>query len=230
MQYLESSPFGLRAVFYRLKSSDHNLEFLVFPVTHIADPYFYNEITSRLSQCDNLIFEGVKSRAGWFLVQSYKVMARKKSLGLVTQNSGMDLSKISIRRIHGDVSAEEFDAAWREIPLLFRVSILLLSPLYGAYKYFTATRESIAAGRSFDDLKNQYDISESDEEEALYNAILHERDKKLLKTIESHIQEDRKNPQVTAIVYGARHLPPIMAILFSRFGYRVAKAEWVNVI
>ncbi|MDH5233024.1 MAG: hypothetical protein OEY38_23470 [Gammaproteobacteria bacterium] len=230
MQFLESSVIGLRAAIYQFSSSEHNLEFVVFPMVHIGDPLYYQQILKQLGACDNVIFEGVKSKKIWFLTQSYKIVAKRKSLGLVTQNSALRLKELPLNLIHGDVSEDKFNKAWSEIPLYFRILVSLLAPLYGVYKYLSASRESLAQGHTLDDLNTMEDLSDTDAEIALNKVILDDRDRELIATIEKHVKLHRNKQEKTAIIYGAKHMPAVVTVLTTKFGYRVTNSEWVSAI
>ncbi|MCJ8272785.1 MAG: TraB/GumN family protein [Psychrosphaera sp.] len=229
MQFLESSVLGLRSAFYELSSPDKKLKFLIFPMVHIGDPQYYANIDQRLDACDNVVYEGVKSTKSWFLVQSYKLVVKRKSLGLVTQRSALSLQNRGLNLIHGDTTAEAFYASWRKIPWYFRQLILLLSPLYGCWRYLTATRQSLAKGHTVDSLPESKEYIDEQANEAFQQALIKDRDEVLLEVLTNHIESNASNPQTTAIIYGARHMPAVISLL-RRYGYTVTKSEWVQAI
>jgi hypothetical protein len=230
MQFLESSVIGLRAAIYRFSSKSLELELLIFPMVHIGDPSYYRYIKTQLSNCDSVVFEGVKSKKTWFLVQSYKILQKKKSLGLELQSKALNIENMPIQKIHGDVTAEEFDKSWRQIPLWFRTIVLICAPLYGIYQYLVTDRTSLAKDHSVESVPLKNDIDESKESLKFDEAILHDRDSKLVEVLEDHIATHGNRSETTAIVYGARHIPAVVAFLSEKYGFKVTKSEWVQAI
>ena len=228
MQFLESSAIGLRSAFYELKSNDHNLEIVLFPMVHIGLPSFYSQIQDELEDCDYLIYEGVASARSWFIVQSYKLVTRRADLGLVLQNEALNTSSLSLSRIHGDISTEAFDASWKQLPIHLRACILCLAPLYGAWRYLTATHESLARGHSVNDYPEFDELS--DDMEQLRELILDERDRRLVEVLRQHVAKNGHTTHKTALVWGASHMPAAFSCLSGEFGFRVSKGEWVQAI
>ncbi len=185
MQFLESSALGLRSAFYELSSPHKKLNFLIFPMIHIGAPQLYANINQRLDACDNVVYEGVKSTKSWFLVQSYKMVVKRKSLGLVSQRSALSLQNRGLNLIHGDTTAEAFYESWRKIPWYFRQLVLLLSPLYGCWRYLTATRQSLTKGHTVDSLPESKEYVDDQAAEAVHQAILKDRDNVLLEVLKT---------------------------------------------
>ncbi|WP_235437560.1 hypothetical protein [Micromonospora sp. RV43] len=63
MQIIEHSVLGTRSAVLRLRRPGSRLEFLVFPMLHVASPALYAAVTKRLRECDLLVVEGVSGRS-----------------------------------------------------------------------------------------------------------------------------------------------------------------------
>jgi hypothetical protein len=62
MQFIEKNSFNVRSAVYELKKDGTGLEFLIFPMIHVGSREFYEEMSRRLSTCDLILAEGVKSK------------------------------------------------------------------------------------------------------------------------------------------------------------------------
>lgn len=58
MQIIDAGVFGARSAVLRLQRTGAALNFVVFPMLHVASPRFYADVTARLLQCDLLFVEG----------------------------------------------------------------------------------------------------------------------------------------------------------------------------
>jgi hypothetical protein len=59
MQILEATDFAVRSAVLHLTRRTTPLRFEVFPMIHIGEPAFYEEVATRLRRCDLIIAEGV---------------------------------------------------------------------------------------------------------------------------------------------------------------------------
>jgi hypothetical protein len=64
VQIVEHSVVGTRSAVLRLRCTGAELQFLIFPMFHVASPRFYAEVAERLRHCELLVVEGVKA-APW---------------------------------------------------------------------------------------------------------------------------------------------------------------------
>ena len=55
MQIIDSTVLGVRSAVWHLRLDDQSPQFFLFPMIHIADENFYEEVVKRLENCD-LIF------------------------------------------------------------------------------------------------------------------------------------------------------------------------------
>jgi hypothetical protein len=202
-------------------------QFLLFPMIHIGSADYYREVRSRLDGCDVILFEGVRSVRGKALTLSYSLMARRKRLGLVTQDA-LRLEECRAELLHADITTGEFVDGWLRIPWHWRVVISTVGPLYGAYRYLTASRASIAKGLGCEDLESRDEILQSDDMPELKELILHRRDARLVQALEGVLGASRE-AQVVAVIYGAGHMRAVTRALMGKHRYRVVHSEWLTV-
>jgi hypothetical protein len=104
---------------------------VLFPMAHMAEPAFYENVTARVGRSDLSVVEGIvgKSRHAKTMVCIYDVVARIDHLGLVPEN--IDYRAMSIPLVRPDMTGEAFDRGWQRAPirhrLLFRASRLALA-------------------------------------------------------------------------------------------------------
>lgn len=225
LQFIESSVLALRAAHYRLAHPARPTEFLLFPMVHIGSADYYAQVSARLAGCDAYIFEGVRSFRVYLLTLSYRLAARRRRLGLVTQDT-LRLKSLDARRVHGDVSADEFGSHWARMPWHIRVALLVLAPLYGAYLYMTATRASIARKLNTEDLESRKDILRAEVLPGLDDVAHHSRNAHLVAVIEAELNGPARR---IAVVYGAAHMRAVTRLLMDKHEYRVVHSEWLTV-
>lgn len=130
VQFLENSVMGLRAAAYELVHAERSDTVVLLPMVHIGTPDYYEDVMQRLSGCTPIVFEGLRTRSAWLLAKSYKLVARRRSLGLVTQQSALNLKATGAKLVHADISPEEFSRSWQQIPKVIRGAIAVAGPLY----------------------------------------------------------------------------------------------------
>ncbi len=195
---------------------------------HIGSADFYAQVRLRLGGCDQILFEGVRSVRGWILTLSYRLVVRRKRLGLVLQNPALSLKDIGPQLVRADVTAEEFAADWDRIPWHWLIAIAVSAPAFGVYRYFTATRESIGKRMSTEDVKSRDDLVFQETQPALQAAILDRRDARLIAALEA-VLTTADSPRNVGVLYGAGHMSSVTDWLMSKRGFRVLQAEWLTV-
>jgi len=195
-------------------------------MVHIGDSSFYAAVRDRLSSCDVVIFEGVRSFQGTLLSLAYRIPAKRKSLRLVLQSDALRRSDFRGVSIHGDMDSRSFALSWAEIPLIQRAALSILAPLYGVALYLFASREYLSRGHTVDSLSDRA----SDDVLEIRKVIADERDLRLIERVESYLAERRDGQRKVAILFGGAHMPAIAEVLTSRHGYRVIHSEWLTAI
>jgi len=201
--------------------------FLLFPMVHIGTPEYYEQVRVRLGVCDLILFEGVRTFSSRLLTLSYRLVAQRRRLNLVTQ-AVLGLKGLAPRLVCADVSSAEFEEKWSQIPLHMRLTLALAAPFFGAWQYLTASRESIGKHVSAEDVKPHRELEGREAAPEFHSAIRDSRDAKLSAAIESVLAE-RDPPENTGILYGAAHMSSVTDLLMSKHGFRVAHAEWLTV-
>jgi hypothetical protein len=227
VQFIESNVFGVRAALYSFTRTVGPPTILLFPMIHIGSSDYYSQVHKKLDECDIILFEGLRTFRARVLALSYRIVARRRRLGLVAQDASL-LRGIRGKLIHADIAPGEFNDNWSQIPWYIRFAILLVAPLYGTYNFVTATKESIGKKLKSEDLPSAEDIVRGDFAPALDRAILTSRDAKLIAAIDSVIASANASTTV-GIVYGAGHMKAVTAALTGRHHYRVNRSEWITV-
>ncbi len=229
MQIIESTVFGVRSAVFRFEHTDRSSSFTLFPMIHVADKSFYDEVVNQLSECDVVLTEGVKTRTGTLLTASYRYFAKNQKLGLVLQ-SNMSLDTLNADIKHADVDSGDFSKKWAELPFLQRYLIPALAPIYGLYLRFFGTRESIGKGMHLDLHDHNDELLDDNETfEKIEEVILDWRDKHLIGIIDKHISDSDVDQKSIGIVFGARHMRAVILHLHSQ-NYKVAASDWLTII
>ena len=230
MQFIEKNSFNVRSAVYRLSKSGSRLEFLIFPMIHVGSPEFYQEISRRLSSCDLILAEGVKSRRANLLTLSYRIVKHIRRMDLVTQQDGMRVESFRTKIMNTDMEGSAFDERWSSLPVFLRAQLFIMIPIFVVYLFLFGTRETLAKNIALDDLPSSEElISEDEDFEALDSLMIDERDEMLIEHIARLEDRQTQHSQQVGIVYGARHMRNTMAFLMQKLNYRVVKAEWVKV-
>ena len=61
MQFIEVNSFEVRSAVHRLERRGEPLRFVLFPMIHVGERSYYEDIAARASRCDLLLVEGVPS-------------------------------------------------------------------------------------------------------------------------------------------------------------------------
>jgi len=228
MQIIESTALGVRSAIFRLRAPDAGPDFVLFPMVHIGAPAYYEEIERRLSNCDLILYEGVRSRTITLLTRAYRLMGSNRRLGLVQQSS-MKLDRLKDRMVHSDVSAESFESRWRLVPAWMRILIYLIAPTLGLYLRWFATRQFIAKHLGMDDRKSADEILADDDIEKLQEVTVNWRDRHLVTVIEQHRGRYKTSEACIGVLYGASHMRAVLRHLIGRHRYYVTSSAWVTV-
>jgi len=80
VQIIEVTDLGVRSAVIRLRRRETPLQFVLYPMIHMAEPAFYAAVTARLKRADVIVVEGVGG-GGWrgsllvsVLTLSYRVL------------------------------------------------------------------------------------------------------------------------------------------------------------
>jgi hypothetical protein len=229
MQIIEDSVVGVRSAVITLSRRESPLRFQLYPMLHIGDAGFYREVTRRLRDCDLIVAEGAPDTlATRAITLSYRLAHRNKRMNVETQS--LDLLALGKPIVIPDISAEDFDAGWRRIPLPTRAMIAIGAPLYGLWLAVFGTRRWIGKHASLEDLKTNKEVLEELDDDALDDLILGARDRLLVDEL-LRIHDERAHEDITvAVVYGAWHMRAVSSALLAAHRYLPRDAEWVSVL
>lgn len=226
MQFVERSIIGLRSARHVFKSPSHPAQVTLFPMVHIGEARFFDEVYRDALDHDVLLFEGVKSPVVEHLTRSYRWLDGGR-LGLVTQPR-MPAGAGGAERIHADVSQAEFEAAWKTLPLALRILCVAYAPWTGLRRRWFSTRDSLSQGLDVDDLRTRESSLFWDADSAaLQNVIRTRRDMRLCEKLTAVL--DRTEELSIAVVFGANHMPAVSRMLSDYAGFRPAGSEWMTV-
>jgi hypothetical protein len=227
MQIIEHSIAGTRSAVLRLKRPGTALEFLVFPMIHVASPEFFAAVEERLRRCDLLVVEGVSGRSALVraFTMTYRVIPANRRSGLVEDN--IPYRSLGVPVICPDATAEDVERSWSQVPIQHRLATYAMLPAVAAMQFFGGRQRLLSPEAEVNDLP-----SPRDEEFAEHfdRVLLRERDARLLAAL-TEIHRTRSHERVdVAVVYGAGHVPTLVRGLLDRHGYRVRTAEWLTVV
>ena len=229
MQFVEKNSYDLRVAVYRAKREESGLEFLLIPMIHVGSQQYYDEVHRRLSSCDLILAEGVKSRKIRSLT-SYQVLGLAPRLGLVTQKNALDLTDLKDRIVHSDIAGEEFDRRWTELPLFRRALAMMVHPAAYAYMAIFGNREILAAELALEDLPSQEEaLRQSEDADQFDDLLITERDRVLIDKIQSLQAPAGASKQLVGVPYGAGHMRGLCAFLLGTLQYRIVGSEWLTV-
>jgi len=226
MQIIETGAMGTRSAVLRLRRTGSGLNFVVFPMVHVAAPEFYAEVQRRLAGCSVIVAEGVSGRSVLVraLALSYRVIPANRRSGLVLQH--IDFAALGVPVVRPDVSAEEFARSWRTLPLRYRVLVWCVLPGVVLMQLFGGRKRLLAPSIRVDD----DDLPESEIGERFDAVFGGERDDRLYTAL-AQLHETRSTERIdVGIVYGAKHVGDLVHRLAKTLGYRPVAAEWITVV
>lgn len=230
MQIIETTGLGVRANVVTLVRSESPLRFVLFPMIHMAEQSFYDEVGRRVGECDVIVAEGVGpgSAVGAAIMAAYWVNERFGRTGLVVQNVPRPRTGAPV--VRPDLSGKEFQGQWRSLPLLLRVAAALAFPVILLGTVFLGTRRVLASQMPLEDLPSRDEILQGDELTDRFDAVmLGKRDDRLCQALADLHQQRSAEPIRVAVVYGASHMRAVVEYLGARFRYWPQSGEWLIV-
>lgn len=223
MEIISTGALGTRSAVIRLRRKGSELQFVVFPMLHVASPRFYADVTARLRECDVLVVEGVSSRSvlTWALTASYRVIPKNRRAGVVVDN--IRYADLGVPLVNPDVTAGELTRSWRTLPLRLRLMVWCMLPVVVVAQLLGGRKRLLSRSIQV----NDDDLPEHEVDELLAGVFGGERDRRLFAALtELHAARSHERIDV-AIVYGAAHVPPLVEAMLVTLGYRARSAEWL---
>jgi hypothetical protein len=225
MQVIETGIMGTRSAILRLRRPGTALNFLVFPMLHVASPRFYKEVRRRLGDCAVIVVEGVTGPSAIVsaLTLTYRVIPANRRSGLIEDD--IDFAALGVEVIRPDVSGEEFSRSWRTLPLRLRVLMWCVLPFIVVVQLVGGRKRLLAPDVAIND-----DDVPDEVEEQFMSVLGGERDDRLFAAL-AELHETRGHERIdVAVVYGARHVPDLVHRLAAAFGYRPRYADWITAV
>lgn len=224
MQFVESSIVGIRSAVITLKHKTSPLRFVLFPMIHVAEQQFYDEVAARARLCQLIVAEGMPSK----LAPVHDWMARHRWGQLVDQVAALRPETLGVP-VCWESGPDDLP---KSLPgrLTFRAADVAGAAILGF-------------GRQFADLSKLSSVDQAEEyDESAENLtggwfarqrehrIMTARDARLARVV-AEIHHDRAAEPITVgVVFGAAHMPAVANYLCGELGYVASGAEWLIVI
>jgi hypothetical protein len=229
VQIIEITAAGIRSAVLTLRRRETPMRFVVFPMLHVGTPEFYDAVADRVRRCDIAVVEGVSGRSPLLraLTLSYRAARFNRRTRLVTQS--LDCRELGVPVVRPDVDADQFEAGWRKVPLSDRLLVWAALPVVMTMRLFGGSRLIWYGLEDLNDLPSDLEQEYEFHNPEMYEALMHERDRRLLAALsELHERHCSENIDV-AVVYGAAHVPAVVHGLLLHHGYRARGGEWLTV-
>jgi hypothetical protein len=191
-----------------MRRKDTPLEFILFPMMHVASPSFYAQVRRRLSGCDQIVAEGVRGRSRQLsaITLAYRFAPRWRRNGLEAQQTA-SLLPAGVPVVNPDVTAAEAVAELRRLPRWMYLMLLLVAPVMGLVLAVRGPRAFLRADLEVEDLPKTHraeELAGHPLDEAMTTT---RRDLLLLSALETIYAERHAEAITVAVLYGAGHIP-----------------------
>ncbi|XVQ06274.1 hypothetical protein ACQP1W_26820 [Spirillospora sp. CA-255316] len=228
MQFIENSVIGLRSAVITMGRRTTPLRFVLFPMVHVGERSFYDEVAARASSCDLIVAEG--GPGGNAPVQRW--MAGLRWDHLVDQMVALDLEALGVPIIweHGTAESPQ-ERARRRAARSPRDRI-------GHTALDSAAAFGLRALGRYGDPRGLPGLDETDmhdrwHAEGRLDRFLDgkdgEREKRLVRTLGTVHRERYQESIKVAVIWGAAHMTAVVDALRQDFRYYVRDAEWIMV-
>lgn len=230
MQIIEVTGYAVRSAVITMRRTGTPLEFVIFPMLHVASPAFYSRVRIRLRECDLIVLEGVrgKSLGVSALTLAYRFAPRRRRSGLQEQREELLLPE-GVPVVTPDVTAQEAIADLKKLPRLTYLLLMVAAPVMGLVFALRGPRAFLDEDLVVEDLPSTLQ-AEMMADDPVRHAMTDRRDQRLLAALGEIHAERCNEPIRVAVVYGAGHVPAVVSGLWDRYGYRPRAAEWLIVL
>lgn len=230
MQIIEVTGYAVRSAVITMRRTGTPLEFVIFPMLHVASPTFYSQVRIRLRECDLIVIEGIRGKSVGVsaLTLAYRFAPRRRRNGLQEQREELLLPE-AVQVINPDVTAAEAIADLKTLPRWMYLLLMVAAPVMGLVFALRGPRAFLDEDLVVEDLPSTL-RAEMMADDPVGHAMTGRRDQQLLDALGEIHAERGDEPIRVAIVYGAGHVPAIVSGLRNRYGYRPREAEWLTVL
>ncbi|MER6462691.1 hypothetical protein ABT278_19745 [Streptomyces sp. NPDC001228] len=230
MQIIEVTGYAVRSAVITMRRRGIPLEFVIFPMLHVASPTFYSQVRLRLRDCDLIVVEGIRGRSAGVsaLTLAYRFAPRRRRNGLQEQRDDLVLPE-GVPVINPDVTAAEAAADLRALPWWMYALLMVAAPVMGLVFALRGPRAFLDEDQEIEDLPSTL-RAEMMADNPVEHAMTDRRDQRLLDALGAIYSARHEEEMRVAVVYGAGHVPAIVSGLWNRHGYRPREAEWLTVL
>jgi hypothetical protein len=224
MQFIESSIVGLRSAITTFTHPVTPLRFVLFPMVHVGEQQFYDEVAARAQICQVIVAEGTPSQ----FVPAQEWMAKQRWGGpFVDQVAALRLESLGVPVLwevmpdHGPKSPAE--------DLLSRVTDVVGSAALGLARKFIDPRilDSVDQAEAYDE--GAGNLAGGWFGRHLEYNVRTARDARLTSRIDEIHRDRAAEPLSAGVVFGAAHMPAVAAHLCGKLGYIAVSSEWLTV-
>ncbi|MEL7344747.1 MAG: hypothetical protein AAFN59_07790, partial [Pseudomonadota bacterium] len=202
-------------------------EITLFPMLHVGEASFYDDVKARRLEMDLVLIEGVPSSKVRALTRVYRWLPLRR-LGLIVQpRFGPLLERAGVPVQTADMRAPDFDAAWASLPRLMRFGLPVVTTAVAIWLRLTATRAALAKRMNTTDLPGRAHILNAGSAlDPLDTLISDQRDAILVAALHAALDTNAGRPVKIGVVYGAAHMAAIVHALPDYWPY---DSEWMTV-
>ena len=223
MQIVESSFIGLRSARIELASDTCKTRITLFPMAHVGESAFFEQVASDALAHDLVLIEGVGGRVARRLTRVYR-WAGVSRLGLMQQ------PKLAVggHVRNADLSSEAFEQQWAKVPFATRVLYTCDACLRGIWIRLTGSRERLARHLIVDDLTSREDhLAGAGKNAPILWALIGARDACVINHLDAALHQNAHNR--IAVVFGASHIPALLRHLSDAHNYAPTDNTWMTV-
>jgi len=223
MQFLESSIIGLRSAVITLTSRVTPLRFILFPMVHVAEQQFYNEVAARARLCQLIVAEGVPAEN----VPAQSWMARHHQGPLVDQVAALRLESLGVPvRWEAEPKTEPRPGTGRSVS---RTADIAGAATIGLIRKFINPLNipSLDQAEAYDE--SAENLTGSWFDRLLEHNISTVRNARLMCVLDEIHRDRAAEPVKAGVVFGAGHMPAVVDHVCGQLGYVAASAEWLTV-
>lgn len=223
MQFLESSIVGLRSAVIILTRRATPLRFTLFPMVHVAEQQFYDEVAARARLCQLIVAEGVPAKN----VPAQSWMARYHRGHLVDQGAALRLESLGVP-VRWEAEPDTGPGSGTRRPVS-RAADIAGAATIGLIRKFTDPLDmpSLDQAEAYDESAENLTGSRFDR--LLEHNIFTLRDARLMRALDEIHRDRAAEPVKVGVVFGAGHMPAVADHLCGRLGYIAASAEWLTI-
>ena len=223
MQFVESSIVGLRSAVITLTHRASPLTFILFPMVHVAERQFYDEVAARARSCQLIVAEGMPAK----YAPAHEWMARHRWGHLVDQVAALHLETLGVP-VRWESWPDDQPKSFRE-ELMFHAADVAGAAVLGLTRQITDLMAVASVDQAEEYDQSALNLTGGKLDRLMEYRIKTARDAKLVRIL-GEIHHDRAAEPIKAgVVFGAAHMPAVAAYLCGQLGYVASSADWLIV-